>query len=55
LQIFINLRKDCGVAHITELLGFRNKSILACDMKAKKPVGNNKVSKPRLKALGIIC
>jgi hypothetical protein len=25
LQLFINLRKDCGVTDITELLGFRNK------------------------------
>jgi hypothetical protein len=41
---------------ITELLGFRNKSILAGDLNAKHPVWNSKCFKPlRLEALGIIC
>jgi hypothetical protein len=31
---------------ITELLGFRYKSILACDLNAKHPVWNSKVSTP---------
>jgi hypothetical protein len=31
---------------ITELLGFRNKSILAGDLNTKHPVGNSKISNP---------
>jgi hypothetical protein len=46
LQLFINLRKVCGGIHITELLGFRNKSIPAGDLNAKHPVWNSKVSNP---------
>jgi hypothetical protein len=46
LQLFSNLQKYCGETNITELLGFRNKSILAGDLKAKHPVWNSKVSKP---------
>jgi hypothetical protein len=38
LQLFLNLCKGCGVTDITELRGFRSKSILAGDMKAKHPV-----------------
>jgi hypothetical protein len=46
LQLFINLWKDCGVTHITELLGFRNKSILSGVMNAEHPILNNKVPNP---------
>jgi hypothetical protein len=46
MQLFINLRKDWSDTAITELLGFRSKSILAGDLKAKHPVWNSKVWKP---------
>jgi hypothetical protein len=46
LQLFINLRKDGEVTYITELLGFRNKSILAGDLNAEHPVWNSEVSHP---------
>jgi hypothetical protein len=38
LQLCINPRKDCSETDITELLGFRNKSILTGDLNAKHPV-----------------
>jgi hypothetical protein len=41
-----NFHKDCGVTDITELLGFRNKSILAGDLNTKHPFGNSKISSP---------
>jgi hypothetical protein len=46
MQLCINLRKGRGVTDVRELLGFRNKSILAGDMNAKHPGWNSKVSNP---------
>jgi hypothetical protein len=45
LQVFINLRKNMGW-HITELLGFRNKSILMWYLNAKHLVWYREISKP---------
>jgi hypothetical protein len=56
LEAVYDHHKDCGVTQTsTELLGFRNKSIQACDLNAKHPVWNRKVSKPSgLKLLEIL-
>jgi hypothetical protein len=46
LLLFTNLHRDWGVTHThtTELLGSRNKSIVAGDLNAKLPVWNSEVS-----------
>jgi endonuclease/exonuclease/phosphatase family metal-dependent hydrolase len=46
LQLFIDLQILPGDTVITDLLGFRNKCILAGDLNAKHPFWNSAVSNP---------
>jgi hypothetical protein len=46
LQLFIHLQRLWSDTDITELLGFRNKSMLAGDLNAKHAVWNSQVSNP---------
>jgi hypothetical protein len=46
LQLFTNIRKDWSDTDIKELLGFRNKSILAGQLNTKHHLWNSKVPTP---------
>jgi hypothetical protein len=46
LQLFINHCENGEVTDITDLLGFKNKSILTGDVNTERPVWNSKVSNP---------
>jgi hypothetical protein len=44
--VYKSPQRLCSDKDITELLDFRNKSILACDLNSKHPVWNSKFSNP---------